>query len=229
VVKPIAIWLVRALSFIDQFFHNYGISIIVFTLIFYSIFFPIRWYQSKAFKKAQKNAPKMKEVQDKLKALQKKGVPMDDPRMREVQMEQLRLMKGSVPIMGCLPLLLQMPLFFALYTAVTIALDFRQASFLWLPDLSAGDPWHILDVLFAASMAGSMIFTPTAPAVTDEQKMQQKMMTYMMPIMMLFVLWGAPAGLLLYWFFGNVVSFVQQFIINKLNQKSEDVPEAVKA
>lgn len=167
----------------------------------------------------------MKEVQDKLKELQKKGVPMDDPRMREIQMEQLKLMKGSVPIAGCLPMLLQMPLFFALYTAVTIALDFRQASFLWLPDLSAGDPWHILDILFAASMAGTMIFTPTSPAVTEEQKTQQKMMTYMMPVMMLLFLWGAPAGLLLYWVFGNLVSFGQQFIINRLNKNADDTQE----
>lgn len=72
-------------------------------------------------------------------------------------------------------------------------------------------------------MAGSMIFTPAAPAVTDEQKMQQKMMTYLMPVMMLWVMWGYPAGLLLYWFFGNIVSFGQQFIINRMN-KTEEVP-----
>ena len=99
----------------------------------------------------------MKEIQDRLKDLQKKGVPADDPRMREVQMEQLKLMKGAVPIGGCLPMLLQLPLFIALYVAVTISLDFRQASFLWLPDLSAGDPWHLLEFLFAGSMAGSMV------------------------------------------------------------------------
>lgn len=225
--KPIAIPLLRALNWIYGFVGNYGVAIIIFTLIFYSVFFPIRWYQSKSFKKAQANAPKMKEIQDKIKDLQKKGVPMDDPRMREVQMEQIKLMKGAVPIGGCLPLLLQMPLFIALYVAVTISLDFRQASFLWLPDLSAGDPWHLLEFLFAASMAGSMILTPTAPAVTPEQQMQQRMMTYMMPLMMLWVMWGAPAGLLLYWFFGNIVSFVQQFIINRLNKTNEPPKEQV--
>jgi YidC/Oxa1 family membrane protein insertase len=224
ITRPIAIPLLRALNFIYGFVGNYGVAIIIFTLIFYSLFFPLRWYQSKSFKKAQANAPKMKEIQDRLKDLQKKGIPMDDPRMREVQMEQLKMMKGAVPIGGCLPLLLQMPLFIALYVAVTISLDFRQASFLWLPDLSAGDPWHLLEVLFAASMAGSMIFTPTAPAITPEQQMQQKMMIYMMPVMMLWVMWGAPAGLLLYWFFGNIVSFVQQFIINRLN-KTDDPPK----
>ena len=227
ITKPIAIPLLRALNFIYGYVGNYGVAIIIFTLIFYSLFFPLRWYQSKSFKKAQANAPRMKEVQDRLKDLQKKGVPMDDPRMREVQMEQLKMMKGAVPIGGCLPLLLQMPLFIALYVAVTISLDFRQASFLWLPDLSAGDPWHLLEFLFAASMAGSMVLTPTTAAITPEQQMQQKMMTYMMPLMMLWVMWGAPAGLLLYWFFGNIVSFVQQFIINRLNKTNEPPKEQV--
>lgn len=216
VTKPIAIPLLRALNFIFAYVGNYGTAIIIFTIVFYSLFFPLRWYQSKSFKKAQANAPRMQEIQEKIKQLQKKGVPIDDPRMRQLQMEQLRLMKGAIPLGGCLPLLLQIPLFIALYVAVTISLDFRQAHFLWLPDLSAGDPLHLLEFLFAGSMVVSMALTPTAPAMTPEQKMQQKMMTYLMPAMMLWLLWGAPSGLLLYWFFGNIVSFAQQIIINRL-------------
>ncbi|MCS6873391.1 MAG: membrane protein insertase YidC [Acidobacteriota bacterium] len=216
ITKPIAIPLLRALNFIFAYVGNYGTAIIIFTIIFYSLFFPLRWYQSKSFKKAQANAPKMQQIQEKIRQLQKKGVPIDDPRMRELQMEQLRLMKGAIPLGGCLPLLLQIPLFIALYVAVTISLDFRQAHFLWLPDLSAADPWHLLEFLFAGSMVISMALTPTAPAMTPEQKMQQKMMTYLMPLMMLWLLWGAPSGLLLYWFFGNLVSFAQQVIINRL-------------
>jgi YidC/Oxa1 family membrane protein insertase len=228
IIKPIAIALLWCLNTIYAVVGNYGVAIIIFTLLFYSLFFPIRWFQSKAFKKSAKNAPKMKDIQDRQKELTKKGVAMDDPRMRELQMEQMRMMKDTIPIAGCLPLLLQMPLFIALYTAVTIGLDFRQATFLWLPDLAAGDPWHILEFLFAGSMAGSMILTPTTPAITDEQKMQQKMMTYMMPVMMLWVMWGASAGLLLYWFFGNIVSFGQQFIINRLNKTDEEPPTETK-
>jgi YidC/Oxa1 family membrane protein insertase len=228
VIRPIAQYLLRALTAIYGVVGNFGIAIIIFTLIFYSIFFPLRWYSSRSFKKAQANAPKMKELQDRMKDFQKKGIAADDSRMRELQMEQLKMTKDSLPIGGCLPLLLQMPLFMAFFCAVTIGLDFRQASFLWLPDLSSSDPFHILEFLFAGSMAGTMIFTPTTPAITDEQRMQQKMMTYMMPLMMLWVMWGYPAGLLLYWFFGNIVSFVQQFIINKLNKTSEPpAPEVI--
>ena len=222
IIKPIAIGLLYCLTAIYGLVGNYGIAIIIFTLIFYSVFFPLRWYSSKSFKKAQANAPKMKELQDKMKAMQAKGVAMDDPKMRELQMEQLKMTKDAIPIGGCLPLLLQMPLFLAFFVAITIALDFRQASFLWLPDLAAADPYHILEFLFAGSMAGTMIFTPTTPAITDEQKMQQKMMTYLMPAMMLWVMWGYPAGMLLYWFFGNIVSFGQQFIINHLNKTPEE-------
>ncbi|HEY0460559.1 MAG TPA: membrane protein insertase YidC [Pyrinomonadaceae bacterium] len=225
--KPVAQFLLRCLDLIYRVVGNFGLAIITFTLIFYSIFFPIRWWQSKQFKKAQSNAPKMQEIQAKLKDLQKKGVPMDDPRMRQLQMEQLKLTKDALPIAGCLPMLLQIPLFVAFYTAITIGMDFRQASFLWLPDLSLSDPFHILEFLFAGSMAGSMVLTPTAPAVTDEQKAQQKMMMYFMPVMMLWVMWGYPAGLLLYWFFGNIVSFAQQMIINRLNKTNQPPKEEI--
>lgn len=219
--KPLSIPILYALNFLNAVTHNYGVAIIVFTFLFYSLLFPLRWSQSKSFKKASGNAPKMKEIQDKIKEMQKKGVPLDDPRMRQLQMEQLRLTKDALPIGGCLPMLLQFPLLLAFYTAVTVSLEVRQASFLWLPDLSAGDPWHILEFAFAASMVLAMKFTPTTATVTPEQQMQQKMMTYLMPVMMLWVMWTAPSGLLLYWFFGNVVSFGQQMLINRLNKTSE--------
>lgn len=232
-VKPLSIPILHALHFFNGITLNYGWAIVIFTFLFYSLLFPLRWKQSKSFKKAGSNAPKMKELQDKLKALQKKGVPNDDPRMRALQMEQLKLTKDALPIGGCLPMLLQFPLLIAFYTAITISLDARQASFLWLPDLSAADPWHILLFGFAISMVLAMKFTPqpTAAAMTDEQRMQQKMqqrmMTYFMPLMMLWVMWSAPSGLLLYWFFGNIVSFGQQMIINKLATAPEPAAEIV--
>lgn len=226
-VKPLAVPILYALNFINNFTNNYGVAIILFTFLFYSLLFPLRWSQSKSFKKAQKNAPKMKEIQDRLNDLKKKGVPMDDPRMREIQMEQIRMMKGAIPLGGCLPMLLQFPLLIAFYTAVTVSLAIRQASFLWLPDLSAGDPFHILEFAFAISMVLAMKFTPTGVAVTPEQQMQQKMMMYLMPVMMLLIMWGAPAGLLLYWFAGNVIMFGQQMIINRINKTDEPPNEEI--
>ncbi len=226
-VKPLSVPILYALDIFNNFTNNYGVAIILFTLLFYSLLFPLRWSQSKSFKKAQKNAPKMKEVQDRLKEMQKKGIPADDPRMREIQMEQLKMMKGAIPLGGCLPMLLQFPLLIAFYTAVTVSLAIRQASFLWLPDLSAGDPYHILEFAFAISMVLAMKFTPTGVAVTPEQQMQQKMMMYLMPVMMLWIMWGAPAGLLLYWFTGNVIMFGQQMIINRINKTDEPPIEEI--
>ena len=227
ITKYLSVPILYSLNFFNNFTHNYGVAIILFTLLFYSLLFPLRWSQSKSFKKAQKNAPKMKEVQDRLKDLQKQGIPADDPRMRAVQMEQLKMMKGAVPLGGCLPMLLQFPLLIAFYTAVTVSLAIRQASFMWLPDLSAGDPYHILEFAFAISMILSMKFTPMAATVTPEQQMQQKMMTYLMPVMMLWIMWSAPAGLLLYWFTGNIIMFGQQMLINRINKTDEPPTQEV--
>jgi YidC/Oxa1 family membrane protein insertase len=220
--KPISVPILYCLRLFYGFTHNYGVSIILFTFLFYSLLFPLRWYSSKSFKKAQKNAPKMKELQEKLKAMQKKGIPNDDPEMRKLQMDQLKMTKDAVPIGGCLPMILQFPLLIALYITVSIYLGFRQESFLWLPDLSSGDPFHILEFAFAISMVLSFKFSPTTPAVTPEQQMQQKMMTYLMPIMMLWIMWAAPAGLLLYWFTGNIFMFGQQMLINWMNNRAEE-------
>ncbi len=234
--RPLSRPILVSLNWLNGITHNYGISIILFTILFYSLLFPLRWYQSRSFKKASSNAPKMKDIQDRLKDLQKKGIPADDPRMRELQMEQLKMTKDALPIGGCLPMLLQFPLLFAFYTAVTVSLAIRQASFLWLPDLSASDPYHLLNFIFVGSMVLSMKLTPTTPTVTPEQQMQQKMMTYFMPLMLLWVMWSSPAGLLLYWCVGNFVSFGQQMLINRMNKSGtppatevvDSVPSAAK-
>ena len=225
ITKPLSVPILYSLEFLNQYTSNYGVAIILFTFIFYSFLFPLRWSQSKSFKKAAANAPKMKEIQDKIKALQKKGVPMESPEMRKLQMEQLKMTKDALPIGGCLPMLLQFPLLIAFYTAVTVSLALRQADFMWLPDLSSGDPYHVLEFAFAISMVLSMKFTPTSPTVTPEQQMQQKLMIYIMPVMMLWIMWQAPSGLLLYWFFGNIVSFGQQMLINKINKTPEPAKE----
>ena len=136
--------ILKAIKWLKQLTGSYGVAIILFTIVIYSLFFPLKWRSSKSMKKAQKLAPKMKELQEKIK-----GMKQNDPRLKELQVEQLRLMKEGNPLGGCLPLLIQMPFLFALYRAITISLDFRQATFLWLPDLSAGDPYHILEILMA--------------------------------------------------------------------------------
>lgn len=213
--KPLAVPILSSIRWLNDQTGNYGVAIIIFTIIIYSLFFPLKWRSSKAMKKAQKLAPKMKELQEKIK-----GLKQNDPRLKELQMEQLRLMKEGNPLGGCLPLLIQMPFLFALYRAITISLDFRQAGFLWLPDLSAGDPYHILEILMAATMIVLQLITPAPSA----DPLQRKMMAIGMPVFMLYVLWGAPSGLLLYWLVGNIVGFSQQFLINYLTREEEPQP-----
>lgn len=211
--RPLAVPILRAIKWLRNLTNSYGIAIILFTIVIYSLFFPLKWRSSKAMKKAQKLAPRMKELQEKIK-----GMKQTDPRLKELQVEQLRLMKEGNPLGGCLPLLIQMPFLFALYRAITISLDFRQATFLWLPDLSAGDPYHILEVMMAGTMIVLQLITPAPSA----DPLQRKMMAIGMPLFMLYVLWGAPSGLLLYWLVGNIVGFAQQFVINRWTQSDDD-------
>jgi YidC/Oxa1 family membrane protein insertase len=216
--RPLAVPILSSIKWLQRLTNSYGVAIILFTIVIYSLFFPLKWRSSKSMKKAQKLAPRMKELQEKIK-----GMKQNDPRLKELQVEQLRLMKEGNPLGGCLPLLIQMPFLFALYRAITISLDFRQASFLWLPDLSAPEPYfiHILPILMAATMIVLQLITPAPSA----DPLQRKMMAVGMPMFMLYVLWSAPSGLLLYWLVGNIVGFAQQFIINKMtNPESNEEP-----
>src|SRR5438445_942509 len=211
------LWSIQKLQHVTG---SYGIAIILFTIFIYSLFFPLKWQSSRKMKKAQKYAPRMKELQEKLK-----GMKQSDPRMKELQMEQLRLMKEANPLGGCLPLLIQMPFLFALYSAITISIDFRQASFLWIPDLSGPEPYflyflRVLPILFAGSMIVLQLLTPQPSA----DPLQRKLMAVGMPLFMLYILWSAPAGLLLYWLVGNIVGFLQQIMINRLTKEDEGPP-----
>ena len=214
--RPLAVPILSSIKWLQKLTGSYGVAIILFTIVIYSLFFPLKLRSSRSMKKAQKLAPRMKELQEKIK-----GMKQNDPRLKELQVEQLRLMKEGNPLGGCLPLLIQMPFLFALYRAITISLDFRQASFLWLPDLSAPEPYliHILPVLMAATMIVLQLITPAPSA----DPLQRKMMAVGMPLFMLYVLWSAPSGLLLYWLVGNIVGFAQQFMINKWTKTEADV------
>ncbi len=220
--RSLAVPILFSINALQRLTGSYGVAIILFTIFIYSLFFPLKWQSSRKMKKAQKYAPRMKELQEKLKSMKS-----TDPRMKELQMEQLRLMKEANPLGGCLPLLIQMPFLFALYSAITISIDFRQASFLWIPDLSGPEPYflyflRILPIMFTGSMIVLQLLTPQPSA----DPLQRKMMAVGMPLFMLYILWSAPAGLLLYWLVGNIVGFLQQFIINRMTKEEPPPPDA---
>ena len=207
VVKPIAWYMLNILQFIYRFTQNYGWAIIVLTVALNMCFFPLRWRSSVSMKKAAALQPKMKDLQERMKKLGK-----DDPKMVELQKEQVALMREGNPLMGCLPLLLQMPFFYAVYAVLTTAVEIRHTSFMgWIHDLAAPDPWYILPVVFVISMIVQQALTPsTADPI-------QKRMQYIMPLFMGYFFINAPAGFVLYWRCGNLVGITQQYIINKIS------------
>ena len=207
IVKPIAWYMLNILQFIYRFTHNYGWAIIVLTVALNMCFFPLRWRSSISMKKAAAMQPKMKDLQERMKKLGK-----DDPKMVELQKEQVALMREGNPLMGCLPLFLQMPFFYAVYAVLTTAVEIRHTSFMgWIHDLAAPDPWYILPVVFVISMIVQQALTPsTADPI-------QKRMQYIMPLFMGYFFVNAPAGLVLYWMCGNLVGITQQYVINKIS------------
>jgi YidC/Oxa1 family membrane protein insertase len=206
IVKPIAAFMRKSFVHLYGWTGNYGWAIILLTVALNMCFFPLRWRSSVSMKKAAALQPKMKELQEKLKKLDK-----NDPRMMELQKEQVALMREGNPLMGCLPLLLQMPFFWAVFIVLSSAIEFRNAKFFgWIKDLSSPDPWFVLPVIFVISMIVQTALTPTTADPI------QKRMQYFMPLMMGYFFIYAPAGLVLYWMVGNLVGIGQQYFINKI-------------
>lgn len=187
---------------------NWGVAIIIITIFVKTLLYPLT-------KKQYESMAKMRALQPKMEQL-KQRYGDDRQKMGQATMELYRKEKVN-PMGGCLPLLLQMPIFLALYWVFLESVELRHAPFgLWITDLSAQDPYYILPVLFGASMFLMQKLSPT-PA-TDP--MQQKMMMWMPVIFSVFFLWF-PAGLVLYWFISNVISIIQMLIIYRGIDKKE--------
>ncbi|HYE72057.1 MAG TPA: membrane protein insertase YidC, partial [Blastocatellia bacterium] len=219
-LKPIARFMLWALRQINQFTHNWGWSIVVLTVLLNMFFFPLRWRSSVMMKKAAAMQPRMKELQDEMRKLDK-----NDPRVMELQRQQLALMKEGNPLMGCLPLLLQMPFFMAVFAILTVSIEVRHAPFFgWLNDLSAPDPYWLLPIIMCVTMIAQTALTPTTA-----DPVQKKVSYIMPPVLTYFFFISAPAGLVLYWMVGNLVGVGQQFVINKMTGPSTPAAPAVDA
>src|SRR5262245_14110652 len=208
IIKPIAQFMLKALRGINHFTHNFGWSIVLLTIFLNMFFFPLRWKSSVTMKRAAAMQPKMKDLQERMKKLDK-----NDPKMLELNKEQLALMKEGNPLMGCLPLLLQMPFFMAVFAILTVSIEVRNAPFFgWLTDLSSPDPYWILPITMCVTMIAQTALTPTTADPV------QKKISYIMPLIFTWFLKQAPAGLVLYWMVSNLVGVAQQFIINRLTK-----------
>jgi len=187
---------------------NWGWAILVFTLVFTLALLPTRLMMTKS-------SLKMMRLQPKLDAIKKRyaNLKINDPKRAEMQQEQMALMKSEGVNMygGCLPMLLQMPLFFAYYRVLQNAVELRQAHWLWLPDLSQPDPTHILPILIIATMFLTQYITPS-PGMDPAQR---RMMAIMMPVIFGFMLWHYASGLALYWCTSNIIYLAMQIAINQ--------------
>ncbi|ADT70037.1 MULTISPECIES: membrane protein insertase YidC [Pseudoalteromonas] len=194
------------LKWLHSILGNWGVAIIAITIIVKSLMYPLT--------KAQYTSmAKMRALQPKMKALKEKYGD-DRQKFGQATMEMYRKEKVN-PMGGCFPILLQMPIFLALFYVFLESTELRHAEFvLWLTDLSAKDPYYVLPILFGASM----FITQKLQPMTVTDPMQQKMMTFMPVIFSVFFLWF-PSGLVLYWLVSNLISIVQMLIIYRGMEK----------
>ena len=185
---------------------SYGLSIVAITFLIKLLFWPLTQASTRSMKRMAALQPQMKEIQEKYKE--------DPQKMNKKLMAFMRENRVS-PLGGCLPILLQLPVFFGFYTMLQSAIELRGASFLWTCDLSKPDtifiipgldlPFNLWPILMGAAQLWQMSMTPPSPGMDP---MQQKIMKYM-PLMFVFILYGFSAGLALYWTVQNLLSIVQ--------------------
>lgn len=202
----ISIPLFKILNFIHSIIGNWGFSIIVLTLIVRSVMFPLTKAQYTSMAKMRLLQPKLMEIKERYK---------DD--RQKIGAETMKLYKAEKvnPLGGCLPLLIQMPIFIALYWTLMESTELRQSSFiLWITDLSVKDPYFVLPILYGISMFLLQKMSPTP--ITDPI---QKKVFMAMPFVFTFMFCTFPAGLTLYWLVSNSFTIFQQFIIFRSLEK----------
>ena len=184
-----------------EFTKNWGIAIILFVVLVRLILFPLTYRGMASMYKMKILAPKMKELKEKYGK---------DPRKFQMKTMELYKKEKVNPLGGCLPMLIQIPIFFSIYRVLVNAIELKGAGFLWINDLSQMDPYFILPVLMGVTMYAHQVITPNN--FTDP--MQEKVFKFL-PVIFTFFMATFSAGLVLYWTINNILSFIQQFIINK--------------
>ncbi|HEY1995166.1 MAG TPA: membrane protein insertase YidC [Edaphobacter sp.] len=196
-----------------QFIHahivsNWGWAIVVLTILINIAMLPFRI-------KTMQNGLKMQRIQPQMDAIKEryKKYKATDPKRNEMNVEIMKLQKDNGVNMfgGCIPTLITIPFLYAFFTMLPRVVELRQAHWLWLPDLQAPDPWHILPILMVVSMFLVQYYTPS-PGVDPQQ---QKMMAFMMPAITGYFTWNYGSGLALYWAIGNLISILQQAVMNR--------------
>jgi YidC/Oxa1 family membrane protein insertase len=196
----IAVPILRGLQFFYTVIPNYGIGIIILTLLMRLITFPLQYKSIKSMKKLQEIQPELTKIREKFKS---------DP--QRLQKESMELFKksGANPLGGCLPLLLQMPVFFAFYKVLYSSVELVNSPFyFWITDLSQKDPYYVLPILMSITMFIQQKITPS----TTADPMQKKILLFM-PLIFGFIMKDLPAGLTLYIFISTLLGIVQQVAV----------------
>jgi len=193
------------LDWFYEFAGNWGVAIILLVVLVRVVLFPLTFKGMVSMYKLKELAPKMKEIQQKYKK---------DPQKLQMHMIKLYKEHGANPLGGCLPLLLQIPIFYGIYKLLLYAIELKGASFLWINDLSVMDPYFILPILMGVSMYIHQKLTPT----NFQDPMQEKVFKFL-PVVFTIMMVSFPAGLVLYWTVNNILSITQQWIINKTMTK----------
>ncbi|MBN2373213.1 membrane protein insertase YidC [bacterium] len=191
-----------------SFLPNYGFAIIILTLIIKIVFWPLTEKGFGSMREMQKIQPKMAALREKHKS---------DPTRMNKEVMELYKSHGVNPLGGCLPLVLQIPVFFALYEALLVSIEIRGAPFmLWINDLSAMDPLLITPVLMGISMFIQQKMTPTG------MDPKQAQMMYWMPVIFTVFFLGFPSGLVIYWLLNNVLTIAQQYMMQRRTEKAAE-------
>jgi YidC/Oxa1 family membrane protein insertase len=217
-MRYLALPLRSALIWIHGFVGNYGWSIVLLTILINVALIPLKHHSYVSMRKMQKLAPQIKRINERYKKLKP-----TDPKQQEKNREVMQLYKENnvSPMSGCLPMLLMIPFFFAFYRLLMVSIELRHAPFmLWIQDLSTYDPYFVLPIAMGVTQIAVQKMSPQ----TSADPVQQKIMM-MMPIMFVFILAWAPAGLVLYWFVNNLVSIGQQTLTNRMLEKKSSEEE----
>lgn len=205
--------LYQAIKTIHNAVPNWGFSIIILTIIIKIIFFPLTYSSTKSMAKMQELQPKIKA----LKAKYKKA-KQDIGQRRKMNEETMALYKehGVNPAGGCLPMLIQMPIFWGFFRLLVVSIEFRHSPFmLWINDLSVKDPYYVTPILMGITQYISQKMTPTSADPT-----QQRMML-IMPVIMTIFFMNFQSGLVLYWLTNNILQIGQQYIMNRIMKKKK--------
>ena len=198
----------RSLKWVYGWVGNYGVAIILITLLVNIIIFPLRHKSVASMRKMQEIQPEMKAIQARYEHLK-----ATDPEKQKMNQEVMALYRdrGVNPVSGCLPMVLTMPILFAFYRLLSMAIEIRGAPFvLWITDLSVHDPLYVTPLIMGASMFVQQRLTPT-----QADPMQQRIMMFM-PIMFTFMFLWAPSGLVIYWLTSNILGIGQQLVTYRI-------------